>query len=169
MAMYRISDGQISELQGEIAKRDDKIERLTMKQRARRAANQATLIGEIVGTGVLIGAARGKCEQKWGKFTVPGLDFDAELALGVFILGSGLVMAQSGQTAVSRWADDALIVGSTILAGFGRSVAKSWVKTGTFSLTNVGALPGWMGEGDSSPWVSGAPQAALVDALASQL
>lgn len=139
--MYQISEGQLQQVTNEIAKRDAKIEKLTLKARASRAAGQARIVGEIVGTGLIMGAVRGKLESPDGTFNIPGVNFDAELAIGLAITGAGLLMAQSkGKQA--KYADDALTVGSAILGSFARGVAKHWGKTGQFAMTGIGgALP----------------------------
>lgn len=157
MAFYRLSERGMNELQGEIAKKERKIEQLTIKQKALKAANKAKTAGEIIGTGLLMGALRGKFEDKATKqFNVPYLDFDAELALGVAITGAALFDAFG-----PRYSNDALIVGSTIIAGFARGFAKNWMVSGEMKLTGVGAtaLPDWVGYNAASP--------DLVDSLAS--
>lgn len=155
--MYSITERQLGQFQDEIAKRDQKIEKLTIKQRAQKAGNQAKIVGEIVGASLLMGAVRGKFEAADGSFNIPGLNFDAELALGIAVTGAGLVMAQQKGKA-ARYADDALTVGSALLGGYMRGVARHWGKTGQFKMTAVGAdmqaLPaGWMGYSESNPSV----------------
>lgn len=163
MAMYRISDSQLAQVQDEIAKRDSTITKLRMKDRARKAASQAKTVGEIVGTGLIMGAVRGKFEKHDGTFNIPGVNFDLELALGLAITGAGLLGAQ-GKGPMNKYSDDILTVGSTILAGFARGVAKHWGKTGAFKMSGVsGELPGgWVGM--SADGV--ASDASVVDALA---
>lgn len=158
---YRMSGADLARLEGEFAKKESRIQKLQLEARARKAAGQFKTIGEIVGAAIIMGAIRGKFQKADGTFNVPGVNFDAELATGLLVVGIGLVGAQSkGQ--LNKYSDDILTVGSAILGGYARGVAKHWGKTGQLQMSGVsgvGALPsGWVGYG-------AAP--SVLDALAS--
>jgi hypothetical protein len=166
--MFRISSEQLNKVQSVIAAKDALIEKMRLKERATKGLSQAKTVGEIVGTALVMGAVRGKCEKEYGNFQVPGLEFDAELALGVLITGAGFVMAQTSNRDAQRYSQDVLTVGSTILAGFARGVARNWGKTGEFSLNTIAggasprSLPGWVGYAPT-------PAVNVLDALSQTL
>jgi hypothetical protein len=120
-----ISDAQVSRVQSTIGNLAAKANRA--KQAAQKQADNMMKVAEIVGAGAAIGFVRGKME-KTGDFNIPGTQIDIELAVGLGLTGASLFEV------FGKWDDDALNVGSGVLAHYAGQVFRNWGKTDSFAL-----------------------------------
>lgn len=126
-----ISDAQVSRVQATIGSLSARANRA--KAAAEKQANNMMKVAEIVGAGAAIGFVRGKMEKPdasgvAGSFNIPGTQIDIELAVGLGLTGASLFEV------FGKWDDDALNVGSGVLAHYAGQVFRNWGKTDSFAL-----------------------------------
>jgi len=162
-----ISDQQISRVQSTLGSMAARASRAAEKAKAK--SNQMMKMGEIVGGAAAIGFVRGKMEDKGtGAWNVPGTSIDIELLAGLGLSGAALFEV------FGKWDEDALNVGSGMLAHYAGQVFRKYGSSGDFALVAGhnypyhghigGAAPGMIGAG--APGMIGAE---MSDALRSAL
>lgn len=136
-----ISDTQISRVQSTIGSLAAKANKA--KETAARKAADMKKMAEIVGGGAAIGFVRGKMEKDGSSFTIPGTQIDYELAAGLGLTGAALFEV------FGKYDEDALNVGSGILAHYAGQVMRNYGKTDAFALvaghnypTSIGVAQG---------------------------
>lgn len=120
-----ISDQQIARLQSAHANVLARVD--TAKKKAMEKAGEIKEVCEIVGGAGAIGFARGKLEDASGAFNIPGTSIDVELVVGMGLVGAGMM------DALGKYDNDAIAVGSGVLAHYVGQITRKWAKTGTFS------------------------------------
>lgn len=120
-----ISDTQIARVQstiGSLAARANRV-----KEEAMKKAGDMKKVAEIVGGGAAIGFVRGKMEKD-GAFTIPGTQIDIELAVGLGLTGAAMF------DVFGKYDEDAMNVGSGVLAHYAGQVMRNYGKTDQFAL-----------------------------------
>lgn len=120
-----ISDQQISRVQGALGSMAARASRAAEK--AKQKSHQMTKMAEIVGGAAAIGFVRGKMETG-GAWNVPGTSLDIELVAGLGLSGAAMFEV------FGKWDEDALNVGSGILAHYAGQVFRKYGATGDFAL-----------------------------------
>lgn len=156
-----ISDAQVSRVQATIGSLSARANRA--KAAAEKQANNMMKVAEIVGAGAAIGFVRGKME-KTGDFNIPGTQIDIELAVGLGLTGASLFEV------FGKWDDDALNVGSGVLAHYAGQVFRNWGKTDSFALV-AGHGPVGLAQGGAARDLIGAGgmSSALQSALSASV
>ena len=157
-----ISDAQVSRVQATIGSLSAKANRA--KAAAEKQADNMMKVAEIVGAGAAIGFVRGKME-KTGDFNIPGTQIDIEMAVGLGLTGASLFEV------FGKWDDDALNVGSGVLAHYAGQVFRNWGKTDSFALVAGGHSPIGLAQGGAARDLIGAGgmSSALQSALSASV
>lgn len=121
-----ISDTQIAKVQSTIGSLAARANRA--REQAAKKADDMKKIAEIVGGGAAMGFVRGKMEKDGSAFTVPGTSIDIELAVGLGLTGAALFEV------FGKWDEDALNVGTGVLAHYAGQVFRNYGKTDNFAL-----------------------------------
>jgi hypothetical protein len=136
-----ISDTQIARVQSTIGSLAARAARA--RETAARKATDMKKIAEVVGGGAAMGFVRGKMEKDGSAFTIPGTAIDMELAVGLGLTGAALFEV------FGKYDDDALNVGSGVLAHYAGQVFRNFGKTDSFALvaghnypTHIGTAAG---------------------------
>lgn len=122
-----ISDQQISRVQSALGSMAARASRAAEK--AKQKSHQMTKVAEIVGGAAAVGFVRGKMEDKTtGAWNVPGTNLDIELLAGLGLSGAALFEV------FGKWDEDALNVGSGVLAHYAGQVFRKYGQSGDFAL-----------------------------------
>jgi hypothetical protein len=163
-----ISDAQVSRVQATIGSLSAKANRA--KAAAEKQADNMMKVAEIVGAGAAIGFVRGKMEKPdaagvAGTFNIPGTQIDIEMAVGLGLTGASLFEV------FGKWDDDALNVGSGVLAHYAGQVFRNWGKTDSFALVAGGHAPIGLAQGGAARDLIGAGgmSSALQSALSASV
>jgi len=163
-----ISDSQVSRVQATIGSLSAKANRA--KAAAEKQADNMMKVAEIVGAGAAIGFVRGKMEKPdasgiAGVFNIPGTQIDIEMAVGLGLTGASLFEV------FGKWDDDALNVGSGVLAHYAGQVFRNWGKTDSFALVAGAHGPIGLAQGGAARDLIGAGgmSSALQSALSASV
>lgn len=128
----QISSTELAGLERTIAAKDQKIDRLTIRQRAEKGLGMLLVTGEAVGGAAFMGFVVGKLKQKGGDGMIPGTPIPIELATGLTFVG----VAVAGL--FKKYDSHVLNIGTGILAHYAGKLSESFGQTGNFALIGSG-------------------------------
>jgi hypothetical protein len=122
-----ISDTALAKVQTAMTSANTRVEKLKEKYRKEETMRDIKMTGEALAGAAIVGFLRGKYEQADGTFNLPYVAVDAELAVGIGLLGAAYLSP-------SKYAEDAASVGLGVLSHYVGQVARKAGKTGQLSL-----------------------------------
>jgi hypothetical protein len=126
-----VSNTEIAKIENMVAKNESAKEK--SKAIEKRAKEKGLAAAEGIGAAAVVGAIRGKMEASGQKFVVPGTDLDAQMLLGVALLGGSTFKA------FGKYSDDFFNAGLGITAAYAFTIGRQFGKTGKVDIV-AGAL-----------------------------
>jgi len=126
-----MSNTEIAKVESMLAKQENA--KSKSKELEKRAKEKGLAAAEGIGAAAVIGAIRGKLEASGQKFVVPGTDLDAQMLLGVALIGGATFKA------FGKYSDDFFNAGLGISAAYAFTIGREFGKTGKVNIV-AGAL-----------------------------
>lgn len=149
-----ISDTGLARVQSALTNANTKVERLKEKYKKEETIRDLKMTGEALGSAAIMGYLRGYYEKDQKPFNLPYIDVDAELAVGLALMGGAYL------NLFAKYDEDFASAGLGILSHFVGQVARNNAKSAKgsgFSLVAGGGAD-FIGQED--------PNDALARALA---
>lgn len=155
-----LSDSALAKIETAMASANNRYTKLKEKYQKQETIRDMKMTGEALGSAAIFGFLRGKYEQADGTFNLPYLAVDAELAVGMALLGCSYL------NMFGKYDEDFASAGLGIMSHYVGQVARKTAKSGSFSMI-AGSAP--MMIAGSAPMTIGASDgmAALRSALQS--
>jgi hypothetical protein len=134
--MAFVSNSELAKIENVLAKSESAKERA--KAMEKRAKEKGVAAAEGIGAAAVVGAIRGKMEASGQKFVVPGTDLDAQMLLGVALIGGATFKA------FGKYSDDFFNAGLGISAAYAFTIGREFGKTGKVNIV-AGALEDALG------------------------
>lgn len=126
-----MTEKELAKVENVLAKSENAKER--SKALEKRAKEKGLAAMEGIGAAAAVGAIRGKLEASGQKFVVPGTDLDAQMLIGVALLGGSVFKA------FGKYSDDMFNAGLGITSAYAFSIGRQFGKTGKVDIV-AGAL-----------------------------
>ena len=131
-----MSNTEIAKVESMLAKQENA--KSKAKDMEKRAKEKGLAAAEGIGAAAVVGAIRGKMEASGQKFVVPGTDLDAQMLLGVALIGGATFKA------FGKYSDDFFNAGLGISAAYAFTIGREFGKTGKVNIV-AGALENALG------------------------
>lgn len=123
-----ISDTALAKVQTAMTNANTRYEKLKEKYQKEETIRDMKMTGEALGSAAIMGFLRGKYEQADGTFNLPYVAVDAELAVGLGLLGGAYL------NLFGKYDEDFASAGLGVLAHYVGQVARKTAKTGSFTM-----------------------------------
>lgn len=123
-----ISDTALAKVQSAMTAANTRYEKLKEKYSKEETMRDIKMTGEALGSAAIMGFLRGKYEQADGTFNLPYVAVDAELAVGLGLMGGAYL------NLFGKFDEDFASAGLGILSHYVGQVARKTAKTGSFSM-----------------------------------
>ena len=123
-----ISDTALAKVQGAMTAANTRYEKLKEKYQKEETIRDMKMTGEALGASAIMGFLRGKYEKADGTFNLPYVAVDAELAVGVALLGGAYL------NAFSKYDEDFASAGLGILSHYIGQIARKSAKGQGFTM-----------------------------------
>jgi len=138
-----ISDSALAKIENAMATANTRYTKLKEKYQKEETIRDMKMTGEALGSAAIMGFLRGKYEQADGTFNLPYVAVDAELAVGMALLGGAYL------NLFGKFDEDFASAGLGVMSHYVGQVARKTAKTGTFSMI-AGGGPQMIGGSGSS-------------------
>lgn len=147
-----ISDTGLARVQSALTSANSKVERLKEKYKKEETIRDMKMTGEALGSAAIMGYLRGYYEKQNKQFMLPYINVDAELAVGLALMGGAYL------NLFAKYDEDFASAGLGILSHYVGQIARNNAKATTSGFSMVAGDAVFVGADD--------PNAALARALA---
>jgi hypothetical protein len=123
-----ISDSALAKIENAMASANTRYVKLKEKYQKEETIRDMKMTGEALGSAAIMGFLRGKYEQADGTFNLPYVAVDAELAIGMALLGGAYL------NLFGKFDEDFASAGLGVMSHYVGQIARKTAKTGTFSM-----------------------------------